>query len=637
MSGNFSRIIMVNQVVYDIVLIQIVLGVKEGKGFEQILQRTSIVATLNAHSLETDVVEPCSNPQYATDLIWEMDKSILRKMRSGQTPLKVECFIVKDNASREKVGYLILSLRSAQVIPKSLEISAKANWCKLLGLKGDFKINKPELLLTLTIEDRCPTTSNVCTETHDEIDSHRNPGGDFGKCVHQPINTYRQENKYPPNSRIFKNQPHTVITSQTADTVFCQCNQQNCLKSVEVYHYYCLSILLNAITLQSSKTQIQNIEFWFFHPKDGTTPVTYPKTTISTDERTRLQNIDCKLYFISTADEIKHLVVSHPPKISIHDADEYDKPCISQCVPNMKQLFLQNECQCQFEIPLYDMKQNKIGDLDIMLYLEDHGPYNKIKKKSCDDDLGPPILDDNLAYKIVDELETWKERQKQIFIAEINILQDKNANLEAKIEKLSRENETLKMTVNTQAEELDIYQKGSLTQDQTASLLQELKTLEEKLHSAQNSKSFFKEQWAKAVREIHRMKIEHQQAIELQIKNSKEELQNINLEEILCADSNALTNDKMLLNQIQREIDVIKPKPELIQTDNYCQVFAPTTGVSSRISHGSNKVLSKSSEYDDRLQALIEERDSLLKTGSYTIDDTVILRLNTEIRSLMIK
>lgn len=34
--------------------------------------------------------------------------------------------------------------------------------------------------------------------------------------------------------------------------------------------------------------------------------------------------------------------------------------------------------------------------------------------------LGPPILDDSLAYKIVDELETWKERQKEMFKAEVH-------------------------------------------------------------------------------------------------------------------------------------------------------------------------------------------------------------------------
>lgn len=99
--------------------------------------------------------------------------------------------------------------------------------------------------------------------------------------------------------------------------------------------------------------------------------------------------------------------------------------------------------------------------------------------------------------------------------------------LEGKVEPLQLENNKLRKIVSQQTEELDIYQKGYLTQDQTASLLQDLKGMEEKLNNVQKSKSFFKEQWGKAVREIHRMKMEHQQAVEVQIKNSKEELKNI--------------------------------------------------------------------------------------------------------------
>lgn len=50
-----------------------------GKGFDQVLQPTLLIATLNGHSLETDKIEPSSNPQYATDLIWETNKTALRK------------------------------------------------------------------------------------------------------------------------------------------------------------------------------------------------------------------------------------------------------------------------------------------------------------------------------------------------------------------------------------------------------------------------------------------------------------------------------------------------------------------------------------------------------------------------------
>lgn len=106
-------------------------------------------------------------------------------------------------------------------------------------------------------------------------------------------------------------------------------------------------------------------------------------------------------------------------------------------------------------------------------------------------------------------------------------LEEKKAALETQVEILMYENENLKSSMSKQTNELQTYQKGSLTQDQTASLLQEVKILQEKLDNAQKGKSFFKEQWGKAVRELHRIKIEHQQAMQVQIKNSKEQLKSV--------------------------------------------------------------------------------------------------------------
>lgn len=103
-------------------------------------------------------------------------------------------------------------------------------------------------------------------------------------------------------------------------------------------------------------------------------------------------------------------------------------------------------------------------------------------------------------------------------------LEEKKVALEAQVEILSYENENLKSSISKQMGELQMYQKGSLTQDQTASLLQEVKVLEEKLDTAQKGKEFFREQWGKAVRELHIMKVDYQEAMQVQIKNSREEL-----------------------------------------------------------------------------------------------------------------
>lgn len=34
----------------------------------------------------------------------------------------------------------------------------------------------------------------------------------------------------------------------------------------------------------------------------------------------------------------------------------------------------------QYNIPLYDIEHNNIGNLDVMLNLQDYGPYYRIKK-----------------------------------------------------------------------------------------------------------------------------------------------------------------------------------------------------------------------------------------------------------------
>ncbi|XP_061927319.1 centrosomal protein of 120 kDa isoform X3 [Apis cerana] len=714
--------------------VRVVLNIKEGKGFEQILLPTLIVATLNGHSLETEIIEPNPNPEYDHDLVWEVDKNKLRKMRSGQVPLKLECFAVKSNDNKERLGYLLLSLRSAQVFTKWGANSIKPNWHKLLGLKNELKIHKPELFLGLSIHDLENTTGNGQLENYSEIDCHRNPAGDFGKYISgiQTIsNEYDNINKHTIDYNFIKDQPVNAICSRSVDTFLCQPNIDNYSKSVEAYHSYYLNILLVSIKAKSSKLAVPNMEIRFHHPKTGVTSTFHLKLSFSLGEKVKLQDIGCKFQFISAVDEIKQLLLSFPPKISIYKIEGNTKTCISQLKINAKELFCPNKPECQYDIPLYDMEHNSIGNLDVLLNLEDHGPYYRIKRVIPNENLGPPIFDDTLAYKIVDELETWKERQMEIFkvelkrkedrhlnllsqewqkhrenletklacsveqckmlanslnnatedlrtrrlkslekesrlikanedlqwryemklrelkessqivqeelMAKINILEKRKTTLEVQEEQLSIENERLQSLVAKQSEELENYQKGSLTQDQTANLLQELKTLEEKLQNAQENKSFFKEQWAKAVREIHRIKMEHQQAIQIQIKNSKEELQNLDLEEILCADTTALTNDQILLNEIQKEIDVIKPKAYFIEKDAYSQVFTPNS-ISSKISQNINKsTLKKSEEQNERLQALLEERDSLLKTGSYTIDDTIITKLNNEIRSLMMK
>ncbi|XP_011868150.1 PREDICTED: centrosomal protein of 120 kDa-like isoform X2 [Vollenhovia emeryi] len=938
--------------------VQIILGLKEGKGFEQVLQPTLLVGTLNGHSLETDRIESCPTPQYATNLVWETNKVVLRRMRSEQASLKLECFAFKENEGRERIGYVLLNIRSAQVLSKYGDLSPKASWYKLLGLRSDLKIQKPELLLALRVEDRKDTNlapaaelrnlmidkdvilesdkiipylhpdeqliqlgpvdtccelfilsiTAVCTEhlhlllpeylnkcstvrflyqvlendveltpfktesgkfhfvpekvvvrirsslsvlkqylqlkpdllihlKHEsnvvaessvnlqslvpadslqeflrctasasttlneqcflikqnskpienqhqksyldlqlklqyigsgtnmslnsdaavnsnsvssirincyeesvnnidqrcpEIESHRNPSGDFGKPSLKNIPgevrcTTECKNINKQSVECFKHQMDKVTCSRSCCDAMFSVNK-NHVKGVGSYHCYCLRISLVAVTLVSETLCGREIEFRFYHPRTEVISTAYATMPVLSNEKVKLQDIVCQFHLISAPDEIKQLLQSFPLKISIYDTNRDDE--LSLLVLDVKPLFHQEKSECQYKLSLLDTDRNKIADIDIILKLEDRGPHCILKKETIDKNLGPPILDDSLAYKIVDELETWKERQKEMFkdvlkkkedrhlnmlseewrmqkenlelklaysveqcktlanslnsatedlrkrrlkslenetrlikanedlqcryknklqelqdtlhatrndlTTKVAKLEEKKVALEAQVEILSYENENLKSSISKQMDELKIYQKGSLTQDQTASLLQEVKILEEKLDNAQKGKEFFREQWGKAVRELHRMKVDYQETMQVQIKNSREELMSADLAEILSADRKALNNDQMLLNELQKEIDVIKPKQSFAPKEAYNQIFTTAEDVCYNVPCKSNKtVYDKSKEYSERLQALRGEHESLLKTGNYTDDDVVIKKLDAEIRLLM--
>jgi hypothetical protein len=85
-------------------------------------------------------------------------------MRSGQVPLKLECFAFKENETKERLGYVLLSIRSAHIISKLGDLSPKGSWHKLLGLRNDLKTQKLYLLLTLKIEDQKNVDSNPIAE-----------------------------------------------------------------------------------------------------------------------------------------------------------------------------------------------------------------------------------------------------------------------------------------------------------------------------------------------------------------------------------------------------------------------------------------------------------------------------------------
>ncbi|XP_014217743.2 centrosomal protein of 120 kDa [Copidosoma floridanum] len=829
--------------------LNLVLGVKEGCHFDRVQKPTVVLATLNGQCLETKKFQSDCNPQYATDLTWETDKNALRKMRCNSTPIKVECYAVHDNGSREKLGYILLSVRCAQIIHQGEDSKIKMNWHTILGVRNEFSNCKPKLMLYLIIRERDAKPAETAQKLQDAVsinsniipkwlqDEHLIQLGALDTChdvfllhitaetltnlgqikqesresnnndltliynifemffklksfklesdsiyLNQKIvikirssisvlanylnskshffvklkynnvavaqseislqslldpnylQNMKQINKYPAsaieyrcvlknihskeskgdykkdeneespslnlniklllmeskesandknillpnssqtqftvndhhlhNSQEQTKNPSVSVTSNrlpyisSSDNVIGH-NQQNVhgkKHSVEVtniYRNFCLNLIVKSITFNYSKPDIKKIEFRFYTTRGDVIAKASVEAPIEAEKTIELQDVKCNLHFVSTSDKIEEVLSTFAPKINICDCTSDERKCLAQIAFDAKKLFDQQKPECQYTKVLRDCNlQNEIGFMEIFACLEDC--TISVLKKTHEETSGT-MFNNDLAYKIIDELETWKERQKELFRDELrkkeeahltllneewqrrrqcleskvalNIqqckvladnlsktiedlrkrkiqsferetkliqtneelqwkherklrqlqdaldkmqaefdiklrtLEEQNRSLIRQIELLNTKNYELEKVKTEQSEKLSTFKKASLSEDQTTSILQQLKNLEEKLDGAQKSKKFFKEQWDNAVMEIHKLKTQNQRALVSQIQSSKEELHNFDLEEILHADSAALTYDQIALNAIQRELDVIKPRP----------------------------------------------------------------------------
>ncbi|XP_010226090.1 PREDICTED: centrosomal protein of 120 kDa isoform X1 [Tinamus guttatus] len=89
-----------------------------------------VEAKFDGEQLATDPVEHTDQPEFATELAWELDRKALHQHRLQRTPIKLQCFALDPiTSSRENIGYIILDLRAAQ------ERKQTPKWYPLLSNK----------------------------------------------------------------------------------------------------------------------------------------------------------------------------------------------------------------------------------------------------------------------------------------------------------------------------------------------------------------------------------------------------------------------------------------------------------------------------------------------------------------------
>ncbi|MFT7797369.1 centrosomal protein of 120 kDa isoform X1, partial [Arapaima gigas] len=137
--------------------------------------------------------------------------------------------------------------------------------------------------------------------------------------------------------------------------------------------------------------------------------------------------------------------------------------------------------------------------------------------------------------------------------------------------------------------------------------------LERKLESTTKSKLHYKQQWGRALKELARFKQREQEAAMMRLKKQQQELEHMRLRYLAAEEKEAVKSEKQQLEDIRNELNRLKQQEDK----------QPPTEVPLNES------------VDEHLGRLLEERDTLLRTGVYTHEDRIIAELNRQIQEAM--
>lgn len=141
--------------------------------------------------------------------------------------------------------------------------------------------------------------------------------------------------------------------------------------------------------------------------------------------------------------------------------------------------------------------------------------------------------------------------------------------------------------------------------------------LERKLESTTKSKLHYKQQWGRALKELARFKQREQENAMVRLKKQQQELEAMRLKYLSSDERQELQEIRNQLNRLKGDrLDPSPPAPDPAPDP------APPGDVADHLT--------------DHVTRLLEERDTLLRTGVYTHDDRIIAELNRHIQDAMV-
>ncbi|XP_077989016.1 centrosomal protein of 120 kDa-like [Glandiceps talaboti] len=238
----------------------------------------------------------------------------------------------------------------------------------------------------------------------------------------------------------------------------------------------------------------------------------------------------------------------------------------------------------------------------------------------------------------VAELKDASHRMKDDCVHQVEIERSKVSDLEEQKQRLQEQLVTMERKLEEKEKDFQIYREQINTkpevrlQSEINLLTLEKVELERKLDSVTKSKIHYKQQWGRALKELARLKQKEQAEAKARLKRQQQELEHMRLRYLAAEEKEVVKSEKKELEEIKGELS--KFQQEIQQQK---QVTPQDATANNGHQQETGRQDDLDSSLDDHVARLIEERDTLLRTGVYTHHDRIITELDKQIREAIAK
>ncbi|KAM6230711.1 centrosomal protein of 120 kDa isoform 2-T2 [Porphyrio hochstetteri] len=238
-------------------------------------------------------------------------------------------------------------------------------------------------------------------------------------------------------------------------------------------------------------------------------------------------------------------------------------------------------------------------------------------------------------YTVLEEqlqktLRDLDKRERQLFSAESEVQRVKKE-LQAEHERNLQElQDSVRRVREECAHQIELERSKIKQLEEDKLRLQQQVELERKLESATKSKLHYKQQWTRALKELARLKQREQENAMAHLKKQQQELEHMRLRYLAAEEKELGKTDRQELEDIRNELNRLKQ-----QEEERKQLHDAKDNSFGRVDSLHSRKLNEN--MDDYLSRLIEERDTLLRTGVYNHEDHIVSELDRQIREAIAK